>query len=61
MTGENVTAHESVEPAATVSTKAVADQLIDDPVHRAQAEGLQYRPRPIEGLIARTGLHLQPP
>lgn len=41
MTSENVTEDEAVEPAAAVSAKAVDDQLIDELVGRAQAEGLQ--------------------
>ena len=41
MTSENVAEHESGESAAAVSAKAVDDQLIDELVSRAQAEGLQ--------------------
>ncbi|AOR30961.1 transposase [Streptomyces fodineus] len=41
MTSENVAEHEVVAPAADVSAKAVDDQLIDELVSRAQAEGLQ--------------------
>ncbi|GED89873.1 hypothetical protein [Streptomyces sp. 6-11-2] len=41
MTSENVAEHEAVEAAAAVSAKAVDDQLIDELVTRAQAEGLQ--------------------
>ncbi|MFG3266222.1 IS256 family transposase [Streptomyces bobili] len=41
MTSENVTDPKSVESAEVVSAKAVDDQLIDELVHRAQAEGLQ--------------------
>lgn len=41
MTSENVTEHETVVPAAGVSAKAVGDQLIDELVGPAQAEGLQ--------------------
>jgi len=41
MTSENATKHEAVEPKAAVSAKAVDDQLIDELVGRAQAEGLQ--------------------
>jgi hypothetical protein len=41
MTSENVAEHEGVEPAAAVSAKAVDDQLIEELVSRAQAEGLQ--------------------
>lgn len=41
MTSENVTDPKSVESAEAVSAKAVDDQLIDELVHRAQAEGLQ--------------------
>ncbi|WP_326750758.1 hypothetical protein OH738_39300 [Streptomyces hirsutus] len=37
MTGENVTEHETVVPAAGVSAKTVDDQLIDE---------LAGRPRP---------------
>ena len=41
MTSENVSEPKSVESAEAVSAKAVDDQLIDELVHRAQAEGLQ--------------------
>ena len=41
MTSENVTEPESVESAEAVSAKVVDDQLIDELVGRAQAEGLQ--------------------
>lgn len=41
MTSENLTEHEAVESAAAVSAKAVDDQLINELVSRAQAEGLQ--------------------
>ncbi|GAA4026533.1 hypothetical protein GCM10022232_85200 [Streptomyces plumbiresistens] len=41
MTSENVTDPKPVESAEAVSAKAVDDQLIDELVHRAQAEGLQ--------------------
>jgi hypothetical protein len=41
MTSENVAEHEAGESAAAVSAKAVDDQLIDELVVRAQAEGLQ--------------------
>jgi hypothetical protein len=41
MTSENVAGSETVEPAKTVPAKAVDDQLIDELVGRAQAEGLQ--------------------
>jgi hypothetical protein len=41
MSSENVAEHEAGESAATVSAKAVDDQLIDELVGRAQAEGLQ--------------------
>nr|WP_046501498.1 hypothetical protein [Streptomyces odonnellii] len=41
MTSENVAEHEAVESAAAVSAKAVDNQLIDELVSRAQAEGLQ--------------------
>ncbi|GAA2342101.1 hypothetical protein GCM10010246_29170 [Streptomyces cuspidosporus] len=41
MTSDNVAEHEAVELAAAVSAKAVDDQLIDELVSRAQAEGLQ--------------------
>ncbi|CAM5607603.1 hypothetical protein SAURM35S_03716 [Streptomyces aurantiogriseus] len=37
MTSENVAEHEAVESTATVSAKAVDDQLIDELVSRAQA------------------------
>jgi hypothetical protein len=39
MTSENVSG--SVEPVEAVQAKAVDDQLIDELVGRAQAEGLQ--------------------
>ena len=41
MTSENVPEAESVEAAEPHRTKAVDDQLIDELVGRAQAEGLQ--------------------
>ncbi len=41
MTSENVSECEALESAEAVSAKAVDDQLIDEPVGRAQAEGLQ--------------------
>jgi transposase-like protein len=41
MTSENVSEHEAAGSAAAVSAKAVDDQLIDELVSRAQAEGLQ--------------------
>ncbi|MFD4578188.1 IS256 family transposase, partial [Streptomyces sp. NPDC058417] len=41
MTSENVSASEAVEPWKAASAKAVDDQLIDELVGRAQAEGLQ--------------------
>ncbi|GHF19789.1 IS256 family transposase [Streptomyces spiralis] len=41
MTSENVAEHEAGESAAAVSARAVDDQLIDELVSRAQAEGLQ--------------------
>ena len=41
MTSENVSDSEAVEPEKAVSAKAVDDQLIDELVGRAQAEGLQ--------------------
>jgi transposase-like protein len=41
MTSENVSESEAVEPTKAVSAKAVDDQLIDELVGRAQAEGLQ--------------------
>ena len=41
MPSENVTDPKSVEAAVAVSAKAVDDQLIDELVHQAQAEGLQ--------------------
>ncbi|MFF4283687.1 IS256 family transposase [Streptomyces kronopolitis] len=41
MTSENVSESEAVESAETVSAKAVDDQLIDELVGRARAEGLQ--------------------
>jgi phage I-like protein len=41
MTSENVAERDAVESAPVVSAKAVDDQLIDELVSRAQAEGLQ--------------------
>ncbi|WP_262505850.1 hypothetical protein [Streptomyces sp. TRM68367] len=41
MTTENVSESEAVAPTKAVSAKAVDDQLIDELVGRAQAEGLQ--------------------
>src|SRR3954469_13389408 len=41
MTSENVSGSEAVEPVTAVQAKAVDDQLIDELVGRAQAEGLQ--------------------
>ena len=41
MTSENVAVPEAVEPSKRVPAKAVDDQLIDELVGRAQAEGLQ--------------------
>ncbi|SDG67488.1 transposase, partial [Streptomyces griseoaurantiacus] len=41
MTSENVAEPEAVEPSKRVPEKAVDDQLIDELVGRAQAEGLQ--------------------
>lgn len=41
MTSENVSESRAVETVKAVSMKAVDDQLIDELVHRAQAEGLQ--------------------
>src|ERR1700761_7722654 len=41
MSSENVAEPEAVEPSKTVPAKAVDDQLIDELVGRAQAEGLQ--------------------
>lgn len=41
MTSENVSESETVEPTKAASAKAVDDQLIDELVGRAQAEGLQ--------------------
>lgn len=38
MTSKNVTDPKSVESAEAVSAKAADDQLIDELVHRAQAE-----------------------
>ncbi|MFF9352450.1 transposase [Streptomyces sp. NPDC014734] len=41
-TSDNVTEAESVEPSeATLPTKSVDDRLIDEPVGRARAAGLQ--------------------
>ncbi|WP_267890330.1 hypothetical protein [Streptomyces sp. XY152] len=40
MTSENVSESEAVEPTKAVSAKAMDDQLIDELVSRAQAEGL---------------------
>ncbi|GAA2558360.1 hypothetical protein GCM10010423_70300 [Streptomyces levis] len=41
MTSENVSESQAVEPMEAASPKAVDDQLIDELVGRAQAEGLQ--------------------
>ncbi|MFE4054423.1 transposase [Streptomyces sp. YIM B13518] len=41
MTSENVSESEAGEPTKAVSAKAMDDQLIDELVSRAQAEGLQ--------------------
>lgn len=41
MTSENVSDSEAAEPTKAASAKAVDDQLIDELVGRAQAEGLQ--------------------
>ncbi|WP_205627686.1 transposase, partial [Streptomyces pathocidini] len=41
MTSENVSESGTVEPTKAASVKAVDDQLIDELVGRAQAEGLQ--------------------
>ncbi len=41
MSSENVSESEGAESTSAVSAKAVDDQLIDELVHRAQAEGLQ--------------------
>lgn len=41
MTSENVSESEGAESASAVSPKAVDDRLIDEMVHRDQAEGLQ--------------------
>lgn len=41
MTSENVSESETAEPTKAASVKAVDDQLIDELVGRAQAEGLQ--------------------
>jgi putative transposase len=41
MTRENGSESGTVEPLKAASAKAVDDQLIDELVHRAQAEGLQ--------------------
>lgn len=40
-TSENAAEQEAAESAAAMPAKAVDDQLIDELVHRAQAEGLQ--------------------
>lgn len=40
MSRENVPDSKAVEPAQAASAKAVDDQVIDEPVGRAQAEGL---------------------
>ncbi|TQK79095.1 mutator family transposase [Streptomyces puniciscabiei] len=48
MTSENVAEHEAGESAAAVSAKAVDDELIDELVSRAQAEGLQLTKRLLE-------------
>ncbi|MGW5973593.1 hypothetical protein [Streptomyces sp. NPDC055186] len=41
MTSENVSEAQSVEMPEAQPSKAVDDQLIDEPVGRAQAESLQ--------------------
>lgn len=41
MTSENVSESVDVQPTKAVSAKVVDDQLIDELVGRAQAEGLQ--------------------
>lgn len=41
MTSENVSGSEAVEPVEAVQAKAVDDQLIEELLGRAQAEGLQ--------------------
>ncbi|MGM9441991.1 transposase [Streptomyces murinus] len=41
MTSENVSESGAVGPVKAVSVKAVDDQLTDELVHRARAEGLQ--------------------
>ncbi|MGW2786641.1 IS256 family transposase [Streptomyces populi] len=41
MTSENVSESGAVEPSKAVSVKAVDDQLVDELVHLAQAEGLR--------------------
>src|SRR5690349_1910456 len=41
MTSDDVSESEGGESTSAVSAKAVDDQLIDELVHRAQAEGLQ--------------------
>lgn len=41
MTSENVSESETAEPTKAASAKAVDNQLIDELVGRAQAEGLQ--------------------
>lgn len=51
MTGENVSESEVVEPTKVVSAEAVDDQLIDELVGRAQAEGLQLTMRLLESAL----------
>ncbi|MEV6183335.1 transposase [Streptomyces sp. NPDC052015] len=41
MTSDNMPEAESVEPSEAAPAKSVDDQLIDELVGRAQAEGLQ--------------------
>ncbi|GAA4148682.1 IS256 family transposase [Streptomyces tunisiensis] len=51
MTSENVAEQDAAESAAAVSAKTVDDQLIDELVSRAQAEGLQLTKRLLESAL----------
>jgi hypothetical protein len=51
MTSENVSESADVQPTKAVSASAVDDQLIDELVGRAQAEGLQLTKRLLESAL----------
>ncbi|MFF4035968.1 IS256 family transposase [Streptomyces sviceus] len=51
MTSENVSEPKSDDSAEAVSARAVDDQLIDELVHRAQAQGLQLTKRLLESAL----------